>query len=365
MTTNYTLPGDPETIRDRPYPLPPLRRNEFWMEPLDPAKLGHGPIYSVEDSDPFDLYSYRVLSVAHASQTAFQRVVVADTCNYGRALFMDGSIQSAQEDEALYHELLVQPGMLCHHAPRDVLIIGGGEGATLREVLAHASVRSAVMVDIDAEAVEICRKHMVHAHQGAFDDPRARLVFQDGRRFVEETDLLFDVVIIDVVDNLDNGPAQALYTRQFYQLLRRRLRPEGIIMIQGLEFSFQDYKEHAALVRTLRTVFAEVHSYNATVPSFLGSWGFIMASDWLDPSTLRADAIDRQIERRLGHDWLRHLNGAFLLSAFALCKETRYVLALPGPILEDGVPFLPPPDVGEAVVEQVRLPVLDERAWTR
>src|SRR5262249_47926390 len=162
---------------------------------------------------------------------------------YGRMLVLDGAIQSAEDDEALYHEMLVQPAMILHPHPENVLIIGGGEGATLREVLVHSSVRSAIMVDIDQEVVALCREHLGAWHCGAFDDPRVQVVYGDGRAFVENDDRYYDVVIVDVVDMLDNGPAQALYTRQFYELLYRRLHPQGIVVVQGLEFSFLDDEE--------------------------------------------------------------------------------------------------------------------------
>ncbi|MBN0825726.1 fused MFS/spermidine synthase, partial [Pseudomonas aeruginosa] len=99
--------------------------------------------------------------------------------------------------------------------------------------------------------------------QGAFDDPRCELLAEDGRAYLERDPSLYDVVIIDVVDMLDNGPAQALYTRQFYELLHSRLRPGGVVAVQGLEFSHSDDKPHAALARTLRSVFSQVHSYRA------------------------------------------------------------------------------------------------------
>lgn len=293
----------------------------------------------VESSDLFDRYLYRVSHIVHRGRTAFQDVVIADTYNYGRALFLDGAIQSAEVDEAVYHESLVQPAMLSHPDPRDVLIIGGGEGAALREVLAHQSVRSATMVDIDAEVVGLCRTHLTSWHRGAFDDPRAHVVIQDGRAFIEQGDRRYDVVIVDVVDLFDNGPAQALYTRQFYQHLRRRLRPGAIVAIQGLEFSFLDHYPHTALHRTLRTAFTEVQSYRVDVPSFLSTWGFVLASDWCAPTAWSSAEIDRRIQARLAPGRLRHLTGAFLLSRFSVCQATQVSLGQPGPLLEDGVAF--------------------------
>ena len=353
-----SLNGEPRQALSRPYPLPELRPNEYYVEPLTPDQLGSGPVWCIEDTDPFDLYTYRVTEIQVSKRTAFQNVVIAQSCNYGRIVLLDGAVQSSEDDEALYHEMLVQPGMLLHSEPRDVLIIGGGEGATLREVLAHRSVRKVTMVDIDREAVDLFRQHLSSWHMGAFDDPRAHFFYEDGRAFIERTDDLYDVVIIDIVDSFEGGPAERLYTRQFYELLHRRLRPEGIVMVQALEFSNVDYKEHAALMRTLRTAFREVHSYKTTIPSFLCSWGFLIASDTARPRDWRPEAIDRIIEQKLGNGWLDHLTGEFLLATFVHDKETQYLLGLPGPILEDEHPFLAPPDIEEIEVTRAELPVL-------
>ena len=139
----------------RPYPLPPLPPDCYYVEPIDPATVGDGALVFIEDTDPFDQYTYRLSSVIYSGRTAFQNVLIADTLNYGRVLMLDGAIQSAEHDEAIYHELLVQPAMLRHPDPRSVLVIGGGEGTTLREVLVHRSVKSVTMVDLDRELVDL------------------------------------------------------------------------------------------------------------------------------------------------------------------------------------------------------------------
>lgn len=325
--------------------LPQLRPGAFYVAREMPPT---GAITYCEDtSDPFDIFGFRARAIVCSEQTPFQNVLIADTISFGRALFLDGALQSSEGDEKLYHELLVHPAMLGHAAPRDVLIIGGGEGATLREVLAYESVRRVVMVDIDAQAVDLCRQHLRSWHRGAFDDPRANLVINDGRAFVENSEEFYDVVIIDVVDMLENGPAQRIYTREFYQYLRSRLRPGGVIVVQGMEFSHIDFIQHAALARTLRSVFSEVHSYQAGIPSFLSPWGFVLASDHLRPADWCVAGLDACIARRLGNDWLSHVDGEFLLSCFKICLETRMNLALPGPTLSDDFPFIKPPDTDQ------------------
>jgi len=345
----------------RPYSLPKLPPDRYYQELPDPELAGDGALVIIDDSDDFDSYVYRLSNVLYQGKTKFQNVLIGDTYNWGRILVLDGAIQSAEDDESLYHEMLVQPAMLAHPKPENVLIVGGGEGATLREVLVHGSVKSATMVDIDREVVELCRKHLVSWHRGAFDDSRVRLVYQDGRKFIEKNHERYDVVIIDIVDMLDNGPAQSLYTKQFYQMLRKRLSPRGIVVIQGLEFSFLDDKEHAALFRTLRTVFSEVHSYRTDIPSFLSSWGFLMASDWFQPHKWKPEQIDRVIKQRLGTEWLDHITGDFLKSTFSLCKETLFMLGLSGPILEDGVEFVLPPDIEDNESPTMKFPILPRK----
>ncbi len=347
-------------LRERPYELPPLPPNRCYEELPDPESIGETEVVFVEQTDPFEEYSFRLQRIVHQGKTPFQDVLIADTLNHGRALVLDGAMQSAEDDEEIYHEMLVQPAMLRHPDPRDVIIIGGGEGATLRETLAHRSVRTATMVDLDEEVVDLCREHLKPWHCGAFDDHRARLVYADGREFIENDDRLYDVAIIDVVDMLDNGPAQKLYTRQFYEHLRRRLRPNGLVVVQALEFSFVDDKPHVALSRTLRSVFPEVYSYRVHVPSFLGAWGYLIASDWFRPHETSGADIDRAIQMKLGGDWLSHLTGDFAKSCFTHCRETSFLLAQPGPILEDGVDFIPPPYIDD-VDQIVELPSLPDR----
>jgi len=299
-----------------------------------------GVEYFCETSDEFDFFGYCLEGIVATATTPFQKVLIADTQNHGRILVLDGAIQSAEDDEELYHEVLVQPAMLAHKNPRKVLIVGGGEGATLREALKHESVESVVMVDIDRSAVELCKAHLDDWHRNSFFDSRVELVFEDGRKYLEDNDGKFDIAIIDVVDMLDNGPAQRLYTRQFYELLTTRLNQGALIAVQGMEFSHQDTQQHSALRRTLKSVFSQVHSYRTTIPSFLSAWGFLVASNWFDPMKEGAAAFDKSISEKLSDSALKHADGNFLFGCFQLCKETVMLINLPGPLLEDGVEFV-------------------------
>jgi spermidine synthase len=144
--------------------------------------------WGAEQSDGSEMYLFAIDKTIVKKTTAIQDVEIVDTPSYGIVLILDGLIQSAEDDEHTYHEALVHPGMIGHANPREVLIIGGGEGATLREVLRYRSVQRATMVDIDGELVELCKKHLDDWHKGSFRDPRAEVIIADGRAFLETTD---------------------------------------------------------------------------------------------------------------------------------------------------------------------------------
>ena len=191
---------------------------------------------------------------------------------------LDGKTQSTTFDEHIYHEALVHPAMLMHPNPRSVFIGGGGEGATLREALSHPSVERATMVDLDSRVVELARLHLPTHSQGAFDDPKTQLVFEDARGFLERTSDSYDVMILDLVDPLEEGTAYTLYTREFYQLALERLNPGGVLVTQSGPGSPLNHQEcFTPIVNTLSGLAARVLPYSVYVPSFVTPWTFTIA----------------------------------------------------------------------------------------
>ncbi|MDP2727487.1 MAG: methyltransferase domain-containing protein, partial [Dehalococcoidia bacterium] len=162
--------------------------------------------------------SYQVLREVLVTRTQYQRLEILDTLPFGRCLFLDDKIQSAETDEFLYHESLAHPALVAHPSPRSVLIIGSGEGALLREVLKHNTVKRVLMVDIDEEVVRACREHLTQWHQGAFRDHRVEVLHVDARAYLEETADVFDSILVDVTDPLAGGPSYRIFTKEFYQL---------------------------------------------------------------------------------------------------------------------------------------------------
>ena len=185
-----------------------------------------------ETTTPVEGHMHAIARTITTRQTKFQFMEIMETLSYGKCLVLDGRIQSSQADEFIYHELLVQPGLLAHPRPERAMVIGGGEGATVREILRHRSITECLMVDIDGEVVDECKKHLPEMHQGAFDDPRTRLLHEDARAYLEKTSDRFDLIVVDLVEPLEEGPACLLFTKEFYTLIRDRLTDRGVMTMQ-------------------------------------------------------------------------------------------------------------------------------------
>ena len=281
----------------------------------------------------------RIKRVIYRGKSAYQSISIHDTACFGRTLVLDDKTQSTEVDEFVYHEALVQPCLVAHPGPTDVFVAGGGEGATVREVLSHGTVQRAVMVDIDGKVVELCRRHLSDFHRGAFDDPRLELRYQDALVFLEQTSQRFDVAVIDVPDPLEEGPAHLLYTLEFYNLLRDRLKPGGMMVAQagptGPAFYQQSF---SAVANTVASAFQSVFTYEAFVPSFGSTWGFVVGSLGPDPTALTVEDVDERVADRVAGD-LRFYDGVTHLGMFSVPKYLRAALAAETRVITRATPL--------------------------
>jgi len=282
--------------------------------------------------------SHHIKELIYSGQTKFQSIAIIDNDSFGKCLVLDGKIQSSEVDEFIYHEALVHPAMVTHPNPEKVFIAGGGEGATLREVLAHNTIKKAVMVDIDEEVVNICRHFLPSWHQNSFDDQRAELHFADARAYLEKNDAKFDVIIIDLPDPLEKGPARLLYTREFYELVKQRLQPDGIISVQAESANWTQIANFVDIVNTLANVFPIVRPYQAHVPSFNSLWGFATASQKLDPQKLTPEEIDLKISTRISRQ-LKSYDGLTHQAMFTIPKHLRLKLSEIEKVITDKEPI--------------------------
>jgi spermidine synthase len=280
----------------------------------------------------------RVDKIYFQTKTKFQLVECFYNPFFGKVLFLDNKIQSAQVDEYIYHESLVHPALLTHPIPQKVLIIGGGEGATLREILRHGSIKKVVMVDIDRELVELCQKYLPEWSKGAFSNPKTRLVFEDARRFIEKVRSKFDIIISDLSEPLKESPSVNLFTKEFFVKIFEILEEDGIFVLQAGSTDPYYHQFFCSLVKTAEKVFSLVRPYWTFILSFGQPWGFILASKKYDPLA----ASEREIARRVRERRIRKIRyyhpglhkGYFALPLY-LTRSLRK-----GKVLTDDKPFI-------------------------
>ena len=255
---------------------------------------------------------FEIERIVHRERTAWQDLLIFESADLGRVLALDGIIQLTERDAFIYHEMLCHVPLAAHGRARDVLIVGGGDGGTLEEALKHEGVASVTVVELDPAVVASCRAHLPSVCRDAFDDPRARVLFADGVRFVAETSQSFDAIIVDSTD--EAGPGEVLFGEAFYADCSSRLRPGGVLVCQlGSCNPFAGLDLLARRLQRLAAAFADVGLFTATVPTFIGgAYGFGFASD--APARRRLDA--QQLAARPLPDGLRHYTPAVHAAAF-------------------------------------------------
>ena len=271
-------------------------------EPREPAAVVR------EFVTPYDAFVHELTAVHARGRSAFQEFLIGENPAFGRILSLDGVVQSTEADEFIYHEGIVQPAMLAVGDPRRVLVLGGGEGATAREVLRWPSVTHVDMVDIDAEVVAACRAHLPRHHQGSFDDPRLVLRHTDAVAFLHDRagdDERYDVVISDMTDPVDDGPATFCFTREYFGAVSDVLTDDGVLAVQAGPLSPVEVALHAKVVRTLRSAFPYVAPYSIDAPCYSRPLGFVLASRRGLLDRLTAERTTGPLARLPGRtDWL-------------------------------------------------------------
>ncbi|QRM35957.1 polyamine aminopropyltransferase [Microvirga sp. VF16] len=207
-------------------------------------------------------------------RTEFQDVLIFENAIFGKVLVLDGVVQLTELDNHIYHEMIAHVPMAAHGSARHVLIIGGGDGGTLKEVLKHP-VERVTLVELDGEVIDLSRRYLPKVSDGAFADPRANVLVMDGTRYIAETQEKFDVIIIDSTDPI--GPGEPLFTAAFYRACRTRLRPGGMIVVQSGAPFFQP-KELETVCGRLAASFAGVRPYLAPVPTYAGGMLALVAA---------------------------------------------------------------------------------------
>jgi spermidine synthase len=252
-------------------------------------------------------------------QTKYQKMAIYDTPHYGKLFRLDGFNMTSEKEEFVYHENLIHPALTAHAAPKKVLIIGGGDGGSSEEALKHPSVEQVTMVEIDGDVIEVAKEHFRAVHNGVFDNPKLRVLVDDGMKFVRETQEKFDLVALDLNDPM--GPAEALYSVEFFQQIRAILAPGGALTLH-IGAPVARPERVAELAQRLNGVFRIVRPYLMYIPLYGSLWCMAVCSDKLDPKSFTADEIDRRIDARKLQA-LQYYNGETHEGVFALPNFVR------------------------------------------
>ncbi|MDG4812130.1 polyamine aminopropyltransferase [Hydrogenovibrio sp. 3SP14C1] len=219
--------------------------------------------------------------------TEHQHLIIFNNEQWGTVMALDGVIQTTEKDEFIYHEMMTHVPMLAHGSAKKVLIIGGGDGGILREVLKHHGVESVTQVEIDQQVIDMCQQYLPKHSAGAFDHPKTSIVIADGMDFVKECTDKFDVIISDSTDPI--GPGEVLFTSQFYQGIQSCLNDGGVFVAQN-GVSFMQTDEVTTTFKRLSPLFKESSFYSAAVPTYVGG---IMTFAWAtDDLSLKQQTVE-------------------------------------------------------------------------
>jgi spermidine synthase len=261
-------------------------------------------------------------------QTPFQEMAVYDTPLLGKVFRLDGANMTSERDEFFYHENMVHPALIAQTNPRSALVIGGGDGGSSEELLKYRSIERIVMAELDPEVIRVAREHFQSVHRGALDDLRLEIRIGDGYAFLRETSETFDAVVMDLTDPV--GPAEALYSRDFFENCNRVLTDTGTLTLH-IGSPFFHPERFATSVKRLREVFPIVRPYLVHVPLYGAWWGMACASRATDPLALTDEAVETRLRERSIGD-LQFYNGAMHRAVFAMPNFVRELVETTPPL---------------------------------
>ena len=228
---------------------------------------------------------YEIEKILYRGKSRFQEIVVVESPDFGRMLLLDGVVQITEADEFFYHEMLTHPVLHAHPDPKKVIVIGGGDGGVVREVLKHKGVQKVYFIEIDKKVIEVSRKFFPTVACG-IDDPRVEVRPMDGAEFVKQAPRgEIDAIIVDSTDII--GFARSLYTKEFFAALKRCLSPDGMFVTHSESLAY--HRDTVVKVQqTLKRAFPVVDLYTGIVPTYPGFWWtYAIGSMSLDPRQMR------------------------------------------------------------------------------
>lgn len=283
-------------------------------------------------------YFYTIKKSLYRAATKYQQIELVDTDELGRVLLLDGITQSADKNDYMYHEPMVHPAMCAHPKPQNVLVIGGGDGGILREVLKYPTVKRAELAELDEGVVKFSSKYLKNIHGGCYDDPRVNVNITDGRKFVQEHPGEFDVIIMDMTDPF--GPSRMLYTKEFYKLTKRAMRGRAGIFVMHSESPVARPAAFSSIVKTLGSVYENVSPLYTYIQMYAVLWSVSVSSDGIDILKVSPDAINKKL-KKFGMTDLKMYNGETHRAMFTPYPYIDEILARRAKIITDKNPEFP------------------------
>ena len=252
----------------------------------------------------------KVNKTLHTEQTEFQKLDMVETAEFGNMLFLDGMVMTSQVDEFVYHEMVAHPALNTHPNPEHVLVVGGGDGGVIREIMKHEKVKKATLVEIDGKVIEYSKQYLPEI-AGELDNPRVEVIVGDGFMHIVKSKNQYDVIMVDSTEPV--GPAAPLFERGFYQGIYEALKEDGMFVAQTDNPWFK-----SDLIRKVnkdvKEIFPITRAYVANIPTYpSGMWMFQMGSKKYDPLEVDANSIP---ERETKYYTPRLHSAAFVLPKF-------------------------------------------------
>jgi len=257
-------------------------------------------------------------------QSPYQRVRIIESYKYGKMLALDDMVMTTIEDEFHYHEMISHPAMFTHGNAKKILVIGGGDGGSIREILRHKGVEKVTMVEIDGEVIKACKEHLPEI-ASAFDNPKLELLVDDGIEFMKNTEAeSYDIIIVDGSDPV--GPAEGLFSVEFYQNCFNALKKDGLMLAQGESPKFNE-KAFSELNYTLQDIFGKDKApvslfFVPTYPTGMWSFQYGIKGD-LNPKTISKDT---EIDDFVDAQNLRYYNADVHRGSFATPNFVKNLL---------------------------------------
>jgi spermidine synthase len=302
------------------------------------SRIKTGRRMYTEALNPYFGYFYTIKETLRKEKTKYQELELVDTDEFGKVLLLDNITQVAERNDYEYHEAMVHPAMCSHPDPETVLIIGGGDGGILREVLKYPCVKSVEIAELDSGVVEFSKKYLTAVHNGCFDDERVKITIADGRLFTQKCKKLFDVVIMDMTDPF--GPSKMLYTKEFFKIVKQSFCDSQGIFVMHSESPVTRPKAFGCIQKTLNSVFANVNPLYLYIQMYAVLWSITLSSDTIDFLKIKPSLIDKRLSKYKVKD-LRVYCGATHHSMMVEFPYIQQILKSPARIITDKKPDFP------------------------